>query len=165
MWNIQHYQNGRYHLFLIKAGFVRPTQWGKWGDHQMPRSGGFGGCRCLRACPQHTMEIMLQWPPCPSTVGRVGQSHVVKELDSRCPEVCTRLFSPTEATNKNWKASQSTQVYEMLLFGWTSCGLLMFSWEISHNEACVYLKKRKGKILMQSGERSYKTLSNCLLLV
>ena len=35
----------------------------------------------------------------------------------------------------------------------------MFSWEISYNEACVYLL-RKGKTLMQMGERSYKTLSN-----
>lgn len=158
MGNIQHDQNGRYHLFLIKAGFVR-------GNHQMPRSGGFGGYRCPQACPQHTMEIMLQWPPCPATVGRAGQSNAAKELSSRCPEVCTSLFSQTEAINTSWKASQRTLVYEMLLLGRTSCGLLMFSWEISHNEACIYLKKGKGKILMQTGERSYKTLSNGLLLV
>ena len=74
--------------------------------------------------------------------------------------MCTSVFSQTESTNKNWKASQSKLVYEMLLLWRTSCGLLMFSWEISHNEACVYSRKRKGKTLTQTGERSYKTLSN-----
>lgn len=38
--------------------------------------------------------------------------------------------------------------------------------EKHHNEACVYLPERKGRRkLMQTGERSYKTLSNCLPLV
>ena len=66
---------GEYFFFsLINAGFVWPAQTEDMRADQMPRSGGFGGYGCPRACPQHTMEIALQWPPCLATVGRVWRS-------------------------------------------------------------------------------------------
>ncbi len=151
MWNIRHYRSGGYYLSFIKAGFVWPAQTeDRRGDRQLPRSGGLGGLGCPRACPQHTMKISSQWPPCPSAVGRVWKSLMPKPLSSRCPEVCTSLLSQTEATNRSWKASQIKLIYAMLVLWRTSCGLLISSWETSHNEACVYSQKRKGKTLMQT---------------
>ena len=125
--------------------FGQEQTWDMWGAHQTTIS-GFCGCVCLWACPQHTIGDDITIATLSTNCGKSkGKKKCVAKriLSSQCPVVCTSLTSQTEATNKKWKALQSKLVCEKLLPWRTSCDLLMFRREISHNEACVYLQEIK----------------------
>lgn len=68
-WHVKHQTGG---LPSLNQGYLCLGS-PKGGSRQIPRSRGFVGYGCPRVCPQHTMEIMSQWPLCLASVGRAGE--------------------------------------------------------------------------------------------
>ena len=172
MWNIQLYLSSGCHHFLTKAGFVRTRT--NMGHERSPSNTDIW---FLWLWMSLGLSSAHDWR-------RYHNSHLVRQLweeqgwkkassqknsELQCPVVCTSLTSQTGATNKKWKALQSKLVYEKLLPWRTSCNLLMFRREISHNEACVYLQEIKGKKhwrkLVKGATKPLATVFCCSLFV